>query len=309
MNYKIGVDGGGTKTECILTDSTGHKVTGHTVAGCNPSVVGAESAASILLDSLVSLRMQAAAQLTQTSPTPIPDPLVISDTLLCMAGSRGFWAEFAAGLKGFGRVQAVDDSLPILELATHGHAGLALHAGTGSFVAARGPDNSVHYAGGRGWRFDDAASGYDLGARAIARALLEVQGWAPPSGIRAAVITHAQLSAPVDASMITRHFYSHADATRHIAALAPAVLRLANEPDETARQIVLDSTGGLLDLAITVATQLFPATALKSIPAGLSGPILTHPLVMDALAKRSPMPLTAITGTPIEGVRQLLVRL
>ena len=309
MNYKIGVDGGGTKTECILIDSTGAMVACHVGTGCNPSVVGTDAAASILVAALDSLRAQAVTHLAELQTRPPQAQLVITDTLLCMAGSRGFWTEFAAGLKGFGRVSAVDDSLPILELATHGRAGLALHAGTGSFVAARGPDNSVHYAGGRGWRFDDAASGYDLGARAIARALLEVQGWAPASGIGPAVITHAQLAAPVDASAITRHFYSHADATRHIAALAPAVLRLAEKGDETARQIVLESTGGLLDLAITVATKLFPATELKTIPAGLSGPILTHPLVMEALAKRSPMPLAAVTDTPIEGVRQMLVRL
>ena len=309
MNYKIGVDGGGSKTECILIDARGQKIAGHTAPGCNPSVVGAEAAAAVLLDSLVALRLQAAAQVATASGQIIKDPLVISSTLLCMAGSRGFWKEFAAGLKGFGRVEAVDDSLPILELATHGRPGLALHAGTGSFVAARAPDNSVHYAGGRGWRFDDAASGYDLGARAIARSLLEVQGWAPASGIGPAVIAHAQLPAPVDASAITRHYYSHADATRHIAALSPAVLQLAAKDDAAAHQIVLESTGGLLDLALTVATKLFSAATLKTVPAGLSGPILTHPLVMKSLAARSPMPLTAITGAPIEGVRQLLTRL
>jgi N-acetylglucosamine kinase-like BadF-type ATPase len=255
------------------------------------------------------LRALAANQLAKASGEPAKNLPVVSDTLLCMAGSRGFWTEFAAGLAGCGRVQAVDDSLPILELATHGRPGLALHAGTGSFVAARGPGGALHYAGGRGWRFDDAASAYDLGARGIARALLEIQGWAAASGLSAAVIAHAQLAAPVDASAITRHFYGHADATRHIAGLAPAVLRLAGEGDPTAQQIVFASTGGLLELAISVVTRVFPGTALATIPAGLSGPILTHPLVMENLAARSPLPLAAITDTPIEGVRQLLMRL
>jgi glucosamine kinase len=308
MNYKIGVDGGGTKTECILVDSAGQMVACHVGTGCNPSVVGPEAAASILSAALASLRAQAVTHLAELQTRPPQAELVVTDTLLCMAGSRGFWTEYAAALKGFGRVNAVDDSLPILELATHGRAGLALHAGTGSFVAARAPDNSVHYAGGRGWRFGDPGSGYDLGARAIARALLEVQGWAPVSGVGPAVCAHAQLPAPVDASAITRHFYSHADATRHIAALAPAMLRLAEERDEIARQIVTGSTGALLDLAITVVTKLFPAEALKTVHAGLSGPILTHPLVLKELAARSPMPLTPITDAPIEGVRQLLTR-
>ena len=309
MKYKIGVDGGGTKTECILIDATGAMVACHVGTGCNPSVVGVEAAASILTAALDSLRAQAVTHLAELQTRPPQAELVVTDTLLCMAGSRGFWTEFAAGLKGFGRVEAVDASRPILELATHGRAGLALHAGTGSFVAARGSDHSVHYAGGRGWRFGDPGSGYDLGARAIARALLELQGWAPASGVAAAVCAHAGVAANQGTSVVTRHFYDHADATRHIAALAPAVLALASKGDEAALQIVAASTGELLDLALTVATKLFPATPLATIPAGLSGPILTHPLVMPALVKRSPMPLAAITDTPIEGVRQLLARL
>lgn len=298
MNYKIGVDGGGTKTECILVNPAGQIVASHATTGCNPSVIGPAAAAAT-----VTAAFEALLASEPKSPAPV------TATLLCMAGSRGFWSEFAAGLSGYGRVQSGDDSLPILELATQGGPGLVLHSGTGSFVAARGPDNAVHYAGGRGWRFGDAASGYDLGARAVGRALLEVQGWAPASGVGPAVIAHAKLAAPVDAGAITRHYYSHADATRHIATLSPAILALAGERDEAAQQIVFESTGGLLDLAITVATKLFPATSLKTIQAGLSGPILTHPLVKEKLAARSPMPLAAITGTPIEGVRQLLMRL
>jgi N-acetylglucosamine kinase-like BadF-type ATPase len=309
MKYKIGVDGGGTKTECILIDSAGSMVACHVGTGCNPSVVGPEAAASILVAALDSLRAQAVTHLAELQARPPQAGLVITDTLLCMAGSSGFWTEFAAGLAGFGRVQAVDDSRPILELATLGRAGLALHAGTGSFVAARAPDNSVHYAGGRGWRFGDSGSGYDLGARAIARALLELQGWAPASRIGPAVCEHAGVPANTGTSAVTRHFYAHPDGTRHIAALAPAVLRLAEEGDETAWAIVLESATGLLDLAVTVATKLFPAIPLATVPAGLSGPILTSPLVMKALAERSPMPLAAITDTPIEGVRQLLMRL
>ena len=299
-NYKIGVDGGGTKTECILVDASGHIVASQIATGCNPSVVGPASAASILSAALKALRTQARSTREKS---------VITDTLLCTAGSRGFWSEFAAGLKGFGKVTATDDSLPILELATHGRAGLVLHSGTGSFVAARSADNAVHYAGGRGWRFGDAGSGYDLGARAIGRALLEIQGWVPTSKLTSAVLHHAELGAKSDASAVTRHFYQHADATRHVAALAPVVLRLAKDRDEAARQIVLESTGGLLDLAVSVATKLFSAAQLGKVTAGLSGPILTHPLVVEALAKRSPMPLKAIADSPIEGVRQMLVRL
>ena len=93
-----------------------------------------------------------------------------------------------------------------------------------------------------------------------------------------------------------------------IAALAPAILRLAAERDAVAREIVLASTGELLDLAVGVATKLFSATLIPTVSAGLSGPILTHPVVHEALSARAPFTLTPITETPIEGVRRMLAR-
>jgi glucosamine kinase len=297
MTFRIGVDGGGTKTECILVDEAGAVVARHLAPGCNPSVVGPEQAKLIITDALCQL-IQSGTGNQQAA---------IAHTHIYSAGNRVFWRETAATLTGFGKIFTADDSYPVLELATNGLPGLVLHGGTGSFVAARGPDGAVHYAGGVGWRFGDPGSGYDLGRRAIGRALLELQGWAPPSRLGPTVRDHTQLGA-VDVGVVTRFFYTHADPNRQIAALAPAILRLAAEGDHTAQQIVTESTGDLLTLATRVAAKLFPDTALDTLPAGLSGPILTHPVVVAALSSRSPLALAPVEGAPIEGVRRLLMR-
>ena len=289
---KIGVDGGGTKTECILVDAHGAVVARRLAPGCNPSVVGAEQARLIVTDALCALRNGA----------------TISSTRLFMAGATGFWQEFAATLTDFGRVGAHDDSLPVLELATDGAPGLVLHAGTGSFVAARAPDGSVHYAGGLGWRFGDAGSGYELGRRTVARALLELQGWQPATRLGTLVRDHTQLGEGAPAAAVTRFFYQHAEPNRVIAALAPAVLRLAAEGDATALALVTESAAELLALATRVAAKLFPDTALDGVRAGLSGTLLTHPAVVAALAPRTPLPLRPLTEPPIEGVRRMLAR-
>jgi N-acetylglucosamine kinase-like BadF-type ATPase len=303
MSYKIGVDGGGTKTECILVDDAGVVVEVHAGAGCNPSVVGPDQARSVLTAALNSLRARSEIHIKGLTRTPFSPPAEITGTLLCMSGSRPFWKEFAENLQGFGRVVATDDSVPVLELATNGKPGIVLHAGTGSFVAGRGPDGSHHYAGGLGWRFGDPGSGYDIGRQAIARALLDLQGWQPAPRLSALVCETTNLW---EASAISRHFYHEAAANQKIAAFAPAVLQLATEGDEVAQDVVLNSVLDLLDLATTVADKLFPGSQLDTVRAGLSGPILTHPAVAPALIARSPLPLLAVEGTPIEGVRRLL---
>ena len=304
MTFKIGVDGGGTKTECILIDEAGTIVAHHLAPGCNPNVAGPEAARAIVTAALSALTSTLASSLQLQLSTSSSS---VAATLLFMSGAPTFWQEFAASLNGFGRVTAAPDSLPTLELATNGAPGLVLHAGTGSFVAARAPDGTVHYAGGTGWRFGDPGSGYELGRRAIARALLELQGWLPASRLGSTVRDHTQLGAAPDARAITRYFYAHAEPNRVIAALAPAVLRLATEGDHTAHQVVVESATELLDLAHHVAAKLFPGTALTKIPTGLSGALLTHATVRAALAPRTSLPLSPITAAPIEGVRRVLL--
>jgi N-acetylglucosamine kinase-like BadF-type ATPase len=296
MPLKIGIDGGGTKTECILVDESGAIVARHTASGCSPSVVGPDGARAILRDALRAV--------TAGHPSAR-----VEGVLLCMSGNRPFWKETAAELAGFGRVEAVGDYMPVLELATAGAPGLVLHAGTGSFVAARAPDGAIHYAGGLGWRFGDPGGGYDLGRRAVARALFEQQGWEPRTALAEALVSHTGLA---DYAANSRLFYIDPAAHAKIAAFAPRLVELAADGCDPARLIIAESIAELADLADRVLRRLFPLASKGSpVPFGVSGRLLTSPSALPAIrahvAEYSwPVRLQPIADPPIEGVRRLL---
>lgn len=295
MHARIGIDGGGTKTEFILTDESGAILARRTAAGCSPSLT-----ARAEIDRLVNENLR---ELLAAGGNP-----TVTHTVLCMAGSRLFWREFAATLTGLGNVQAFDDSIPVLELATGGKAGLVLHAGTGSFVAARGLDGSTHYAGGLGWRFGDPASAHDLGRRAVARTLHELQGWAETSTFGQAVCEQVQLH---EVNAMLRHFYSPDTPHGAVAALAPLVTRLAQANDPVASEILSASVGDLARLAQNVSHKLFGTKPSTALPVGLSGAILHSPIARSAISSvlGPSHDLHLITESPIEGVRRLLARL
>ena len=295
MNFRVGVDGGGTKTELILLDSAGKTIATHSAPGCNPSQGGPDQARKTIADALQAL----CAKLPAGS---------VQSTSLFMAGSPSFWSEFAAALTGYGQVLAAPDSLPVLELATAGAPGLVLHAGTGAFVAARAPDGSLHYAGGLGWKLGDAGSGFDLGRRGLAQALLELQGWAQSSGLGDALKAHTGLD---DYAANSRFFYNDPAANAAIAGFAPRVLELAARGCHPAQTHLTEALSELVGLARLVTAKLFGTTV---VPCGLSGPILTsEPAVFSLKAlvatHRWPVELNFITTPPIEGVRQLLCKL
>lgn len=302
MTYRIGIDGGGMKTECILVDPHGNIAARHSAPGSNPSLIGPGHARTVLVQALEALLTQP--EIENREPT-------IAVTCLYMAGSTAYWEEVAAGLSGFGRVIAAPDSIPVLELATGDNPGLVLHAGTGSFVAARAPDGSIHYAGGLGWRFSDGGSGYDLGRRAIARGLLELQGWAEHTDLAGALIRHTGLT---DCSANSRFFYTGTDAGSKIAAFAPRVIDLAEHGCTAAQQIIADSVADLAALVPIMLQRLFSRATIDS-PArcAISGALLNrlpclHVLRALAAAQAWPVDLHSMLDPPIEGVRRLLVK-
>jgi len=304
---RLGIDGGGTKTDFILVDESGKLLGQRRAPGSSPSLSDADTIAQLISENIHALIQNTGGN------------LAIRHCCLCMAGSRLFWQDFAQTLvqrlPQIGQVHAFDDSIPILELATDGGPGLALHSGTGSFIATRAIDGSAHYAGGLGWRIGDPGSAQDLGRRAAERALLEAQGWAARTPLGHAVCAAMQAR---DIDALLREIYAEDGSHNSAAALAqlsPLVTKYAEQGDTASISIFRDSVSALGQTAKAVSRRLFGSSnnqaSANPIRVGLSGPILRSELAQQIIAQTlgPDHRLHNITDSPLEGLRRLLTRL
>lgn len=294
---RVGIDGGATKTHLILTDTGGRILLEKVGPGCNPSHLGPEGARALIRRLLRDL----------VSGLPGIHHR-IEMTRLFMAGDPLFWRGFASSLTGFGKVEADLDSIPVLQLACGSEPGLAIHGGTGSFVAARGPDGRSHYAGGLGWRIGDPGSAHDLGVRATRLALMVSDGWSLPNPVSNAVLEALGHSSRRD---LLKRLYTANEPSALLAGIAPIVNGLATEGCPEAINLMKESVQPLVDLATDVAAQL---ALTPGFPCGLSGKLFHSPVATAVATDRLSQPdlaaqINRITDEPIEGVRQILAGL
>lgn len=150
--------------------------------------------------------------------------------------------------------------------AFRGKAGIVLIAGTGSACYGRDDSGKEFRASGRDFVYDDPGSGYAIGIRAIQNDLL------PPENERDL-----------------------------IAALAPRVIELAKNGNDSAAAILLEEATQISKLAHKVYSELLESSAHPEL--ALSGKLVTTPshyrtLVLEAL--QSSMPGIRIVHTRME---------
>lgn len=295
----IGVDGGGSKTDYILTNTAGEEITRTTAAGTNPGIYGRAQATRTLIQGLRDLLKKGGRKQGD-----------VKFVLLCMSGNQPYWQEVSRQMAGWGRVVSRIDSEPVLFLCAPEGPALVMHGGTGSFVAARDATGHTYFGGGLGFSLGDPGSGYDLGWRAFNRTFFQIQGWSPEARLAQAVKAY---SGRDNYEAVSEWLYSHPERNAAIAGFAPHLLSLAEEGDAEALGVLRQSLDGLASIAYSVAERVKLPTG-ETLPCGLSGPVLNHSLPQEVLADRLQKRglqwrLKKIEERPIEGVRRLLVAL
>jgi N-acetylglucosamine kinase-like BadF-type ATPase len=256
--YFLGVDGGGSKTLAVVTDTRGRERGRGFAGSSNQEVVGVDRAVAELHAAVARAVASAGAAL------PV----------------RAAWL----GLAGVDRPPDRDALLPGLsalaaevritndaELALGAlprMVGVALIAGTGSIALGRDAAGATARAGGWGHVLGDEGSGYAIGQQALHAAVRAADGRDDPTLLLEQVLAHWHLDAPDQ--LIGRAYQPFDKAT--IAALAPLVLAAARAGDQAARRIVAKAADELALTATTVARAL--AFTGAPVPLALGGGLL-----------------------------------
>lgn len=241
--YFIGVDGGGTKTLCLLASQDG-AILGRGEGGpVNPVFVPGEEAKSSLRQAVVQALEQAGEKghrISDVETIYIGAPAV----------DRQFSLEALAGLCRFERlVSNADDALNAFTGALVAPPGVVVLAGTGSFAMGMDTSGNRVVVGGWGTLLGDEGSGYEIGLNALKAVVRASEGRDEPTLLTRKLQQH--LHFVVESEL--RHIVYHTGLTRRqIAALAVLVSEAASDGDGLAARI-LSSAGkelGLLAVAV-----------------------------------------------------------
>ncbi|PKO23903.1 MAG: hypothetical protein CVU38_01780 [Chloroflexi bacterium HGW-Chloroflexi-1] len=237
MNYFIALDGGGSKTICLVADSTGHLLGVGSGGPTNTNFVS-ESVAQRSLSEAVRSAWQAGGP-PPTSPNvaaisgPVPHPLG-EETVVRETGVEQ--------VIGVGEGEAAWEAmLPWLDF----DCSVTVDAGTGSLAWGVNRDGKSASSGGRGTILGDEGSAYWIALQAMRAALRAEDGREPPTRLQEAICEALKIASPGELSSL---FYQRGMTRHEVAALCPTVVEVARQGDARA-QAILAEAGQELALA------------------------------------------------------------
>lgn len=268
MAYYLGIDGGGTKTRCILADETTVLATAMTGGS-----------------SVIRLGEQKAREALHAALRQVCDASRISAdriSAVCIGVTGAARASIAEKIRGILRelisgsastiIEVVGDHEIALEAAFGAGPGVIAIAGTGSIIYGRDAAGRTARAGGWGFAISDEGSGLWIGRRAVS-ALLTAGDEGLDTALTAMVL-HAWRLVTLD------DLVQHANSTPppDFPRLFPVVLRAAEEGDSIACELLSEAGKKLAELTAIVIRRLTPGAvarvhAASELPVAMTGSV------------------------------------
>lgn len=160
VNYLLGIDGGGTKTEFLLTDLNGKEIKRVILGASNPVNIGIENTEKILEQGISQI----------CGDIDYSEISVFAGLAGGISGgNKAIINKFLSGF-GFGAFDNAGDTDNALEIALKGGNGVTVIMGTG-IIAFSQLDGVRRRIGGWGYLIDKGGSGFSYGSEALNSAL------------------------------------------------------------------------------------------------------------------------------------------
>jgi len=272
--YYIGFDGGGTKTDCVLVDSTGTVLARATAGPSNPLRAGYAKAWFTLSDA---------------------GDIVLERRRLKSTDIHGV----CAGIGGAGResvarrlatflersfpeaaVEVTTDLEVTLEAAVGDGPGVILIVGTGSAAFGRNARGKTARAGGRGPWYSDEGSAFDIGRRAMNAVVRAEEGRGPQTELANQILKWLDTK---DWSRVLDWVVKNPDDV--FPRVFPLVAKLADKSDTVSQGILTSSGESLAGLVASVVSRLGLDT--HEVPVALCGGTIGRSKFFDAAIEAS----------------------
>lgn len=239
MKYYIGLDGGGTKTKCVLTNESLTPIKECQGGPSNFLIRGTGEVSESILHVLLKVIDDAGIKppdiesivIGSTGAGRRTDAELLEKDFIKYADTKGF------RVKHF-RVES--DARIALEGAFSGKPGSILIAGTGSIMFGKDRNGQIHRVGGFGRFIGDEGSGYVLGKRGLIAASKHFDGRGEPTLITE--MLGEKFNITDSTKLITEVYKNNFD----IASAVPIVINAAGQSDKIALEILNSETDELL---------------------------------------------------------------
>ena len=311
MAYYLGIDGGGSKTTCVVGDESSLLAT-VTVGGSNITRVGEAGAREA-----VQQAIREACLAARINPQQV--------VRACIGAAGAGREEIASNVCKMvaeiirGEIKVVGDMEVALEAAFGKGPGVIVIAGTGSIVFGRDAQGRVARAGGWGFAVSDEGSAHWIGLAAV-RALLraadeggEDQAERDPAWRAGRLFSELKTAWSLES---LPQLARAANANPDFAILFPAVLAAAAAGDVVARQVIADASRELAQLAWIVLRRLFSAqhSSASAVPMAMAGGVFRHAAMIRELfynevrAANPEVVLNPEVVDPVQGALQMARR-
>jgi N-acetylglucosamine kinase-like BadF-type ATPase len=239
MDYLIGIDGGGTKTRCLLSDQKLNIIDECIGGGSNFLVAGFEEVNKRLFDLINKCLKKNKLKFKNISAIVLGTAGAgrITDAENLRKSFISFLQKKKINFKNF---FVVSDARIALEGAFSGKPGSVLIAGTGSIMFGKDQNGTIHRVGGFGRIIGDEGSGFSVGRKALNAVSKELDGRGEKTLITQFLKKEYKIGTADD--LIISVYRKDLDPST----IVPIVIKAASKKDNTANKILYEETDELI---------------------------------------------------------------